>query len=81
MLPAMIVDRTSEPVSQSQLNVPYKSCLGHSVCSQQRKPNKDRSWYQEEGISVISVCFYFCLGECGYGDLGFQKQWNALSGA
>jgi hypothetical protein len=37
MLPAMIiVDRTSEPVSQLQLNVFLcKSCLGHGASPQQ----------------------------------------------
>jgi hypothetical protein len=36
MLPAsMIVDCTSEPLSQPQLNaVLYKSCHGYGVCSQ-----------------------------------------------
>jgi hypothetical protein len=40
MLPiVMIMGWTSEPVSQPQLNVvPYKSCLGHGVSSQQWKP-------------------------------------------
>jgi hypothetical protein len=39
-LPAMmIMDWTSETVSQPQLNiVPYKSYLGHGVSSKQRKP-------------------------------------------
>jgi hypothetical protein len=39
MLPAMmIMDWTSEPVSQPPLNVVlYKSCLGHGVSSQQWK--------------------------------------------
>jgi len=31
----MIMDWTSEPVNQPQLNVIYKTCLGHGVCSQQ----------------------------------------------
>jgi hypothetical protein len=37
MLPTlMIIDCTSEPVSQPQLNVvPYKTCLGHRVSSRQ----------------------------------------------
>jgi hypothetical protein len=36
----IIMDWTSEPVSQPQLNVVlYKSCLGHGICSQQRNPN------------------------------------------
>jgi hypothetical protein len=36
MLPAMmIMDQSSKPVRQPQLNlVPYKSCLGHGVFSQ-----------------------------------------------
>jgi hypothetical protein len=35
----VIMDWTSEPVSQPRLNVVlYKSCLGHGVCSQQWKP-------------------------------------------
>ena len=40
MLPAMmIMDWTSETVSQPQLNVVlYKSCLGYGVSSQQWKP-------------------------------------------
>ena len=41
MLPAMmIMDWTSETVSQPQLNICFhKTCLGHSVFSQQQDPN------------------------------------------
>jgi hypothetical protein len=39
----MIMDWTSETVSQPQVNVvPYKSCLGHGVSPQQYKPKTTR---------------------------------------
>jgi hypothetical protein len=48
----MIMDWTSEPISQLQINVVfYKTCLGHGVCSQQENP-------KTEDVSVAPVSIH-----------------------
>ena len=72
----MIMDSTSEPLSQPQLNVIIIRMALVMVCNHSSKTrNKTEVSTRDWAIPVIGLTF-FCLEEYEVWEFGFGKKWS-----
>jgi hypothetical protein len=72
----MIMEWTTEPVNQPQLNIIH-TILALVMVSVHSSKTLTKVGTRDWGIVLIGLH----LEECGFWDFGFGKQWNALSAA